>query len=111
MVAQVTPNELSNPNYNKELKGNQDFDMFNNINHPLAITGGGLVLGGAVTYIVGSYSNHGTDYSPSNNTQYIGMGVFAAGAVLFTIFSTERGPKQPTRKKQKSYNKSDWEIE
>lgn len=102
--AQVVDNPYNN---NRQLKGTEDYDdLFNNIDHPLAITGGILTLGGAITYIAGSSQ---TKFQPSTTTQFIGIGIFAAGATLFTIFSTER-PEKVKRKKKKEVNPSDWQI-
>ena len=95
---------------NQNLSGDGEFDIFNNLSHPLAITGGFFVLGGAATYIVGSEINN-SKYSPKNTTQFIGIGVFAVGAVLFTVFSTERNENAPKRKKVKQkYKSNDWDI-
>jgi hypothetical protein len=99
-------------------QGELDDKMFNNITHLLAITGGAFILGGAGTYIVASIIN-GKDapigqasngYSPETTLHFVGIGMFAAGAVLFTIFSTERDVKAPKRKKNKTYNATDWEV-
>ena len=84
--------------------------MFNNLSHPLAITGGILTLGGAGLYVAGSEGKNNHNYQPKNGMQYAGIGVFVAGAVLFTIFSTERDEKTPKRKKNKAYNANDWEV-
>jgi len=51
------------------------------------------------------------NYSPQNTAQYIGIGVFVAGAVLFTIFSTDRKVNVSKRKTKKIYDASEWEIE
>ena len=113
------PQETKNEHtINKDIS-KKDGQAFNNLNHPLSITGGGLILTGAVLYIVGSESknnepitNHFSEnYSPDNTLQYIGIGAFAAGAVLFTIFSTDRKVNAPKRKTKKSYDASEWEVE
>ncbi len=94
---------------NTNLKGDGEYSMFKNLKHPLAITGGVFVLGGAATYVAGSQHNN---YQPENTAQFIGIGVFVAGAVLFTIFSTERNKNTPKRKKiKKKYNASDWQAQ
>jgi uncharacterized membrane protein len=108
---QPIPKVEESQKINQNLKPNGDFDMFNNLNHPLAITGGLFVLGGAATYVVGSELDH-SKYSPNNTTQFVGIGVFAVGAVLFTVFSTERDVNKPKRQKvKKKYNASDWEAQ
>lgn len=97
----------------------RDGKAFNNLNHPLSITGGGLILTGAALYIIGSESKEKkpiTDsflenYTPENSLQYIGIGTFAAGAVLFTLFSTDSSTKMPKRKTPKKYDASEWEIQ
>lgn len=99
-------------------QGEWDDKMFNNLNHPLAITGGALVLGGAATYIIASIINDKpgplgqtrNGYAPETPLHIVGIGVFVAGAVLFAIFSTERDVKAPKRKKNKNYNATDWEV-
>lgn len=81
---------------------------FSGLNHPLAITGGILTLGGARTYVAGSEGQNNHNYQPQTTLQYIGIGAFAAGAVLFAIFSTERDKNLPKRKKAKQkYNASE----
>ena len=83
---------------------------FNGLNHPLAIIGGILTIGGAGTYIAGSEGQNNHNYQPNNTTQYVGIGLFATGAILFTVFATEH-EKGPKRKKVKQkYNASDWEA-
>tara|TARA_B100000809_G_C15052814_1_gene499546 strand:- start:156 stop:545 length:390 start_codon:yes stop_codon:yes gene_type:complete len=96
---------------NKNLKPNGDFDLFQNLSHPLAITGGIIVLGGAATYIIGSETNN-SNYQPVTTTQYVGISLFAAGAVLFTVFSAEWNESVVKRKKsKKKYDASDWETQ
>jgi hypothetical protein len=98
-------------------QGEWDDKMFNNLNHPLSITGGAFILGGAATYITASLINDKdaplgqtrNGYAPETTLHFVGIGVFVAGAVLFTIFSTEREVKTPKRKKNKTYNASEWE--
>lgn len=119
---ETIPNDFNPPkNYdNKTLGGLDDkgYKVFNNIKHPLSITGGALTLSGAVLYIIGSerLGKQSLDdsflesYSPQTPLQYIGIGVFATGAILFTIFSTERDVNVPKRKKKRSYNAADWEV-
>jgi hypothetical protein len=108
---QPIPNVEESQKINQNLKPNGDFDLFQNLSHPLAITGCLFVLGGAATYIIGSEINN-SRYSPENTTQFIGVGLFAAGAVLFTVFSKERNEKGDRKKKgKKSYNASDWETQ
>jgi hypothetical protein len=99
-------NQMANQT-NTEIGGDEWNQTFNNLNHPLAITGGILTLAGAGTYIAGSKNSN---YQPRNNTQYVGIGLFAAGAALFVIFSTERDENTPKRKKKKNYNSGDWEV-
>jgi len=110
------PQQTANPNtINKDIS-KRESQAFNNLNHPLSITGGALTLVGAALYIVGSETINDKEivgaehYSPQTNLQYIGIGVFAAGAVLFTIFSTERKVNVSKRKQRKKYEASDWEI-
>jgi len=67
--------------------------MFNNLKHPSAITGSLLVLGGATTNIVGSEINN-NNYQPTNTTKHVGIGMFTARAILFTVFSRERNEKK-----------------
>lgn len=105
----IAPNDLHSQGTNKDLKATQDFDMFNTINHPLAITGGILTIGGAILYIAAS-SNETTNYQPTTNAHYIGIAAFATGAVLFAIFSTERSEDVPKSKKTKEYKPEDWEV-
>jgi len=108
---QPIPNVEESQKINQNLKPNGDFDLFQNLSHPLAITGCLFVLGGAATYVVGSELDH-SKYSPDNTTQFVGIGLFAAGAVLFTVFSAERNENAPKRKKtKKSYDASDWEAQ
>jgi hypothetical protein len=108
---QPIPKVEDSQKINQNLKPNGDFDLFQNLSHPLAITGCLFVLGGAATYIIGSEINN-SRYSPENTTQFIGVGLFAAGAVLFTVFSKERNEKGDRKKKgKKSYNASDWETQ
>lgn len=103
---------------NKDIS-KRDGQAFNNLSHPLSITGGGLILSGTLLYIAGSESiakKPITDaflenYSPQNTLQYIGIGVFVAGAALFTIFSTDREVNVSKRKTKKIYDASEWEIE
>lgn len=113
------PHENSvQPKINKHIT-QREGQAFNNLSHPLSITGGGLILTGAAFYIIGSESKAKkpiTDaflenYSPSNTMQYIGIGTFVAGAALFTIFSTDRSLKSPKRIKDKKYNPKDWEVD
>ena len=104
---------------NKTLGGLDDKEhkIFNNINHPLSIFGGALTLSGAALYIIGSErlgkqpidAPYIESYSPQSPMQFIGIGAFLAGATLFVIFSTER-EKGPKRKKNKTYNASEWEA-
>jgi len=102
---------------NKDIS-ERDGQSFNNLSHPLSITGGGLILTGAALYIVGAETkskepitnNFSENYSPENMLQYIGIGFFAAGAVFFIIFSTDRKVKVSKRKKKKKYDASEWEI-
>ena len=92
--------------------------MFNNLGHPMAITGSALVLGGAGTYIAASIMNDKdaplgqsrNGYGPTTTLHFVGIGIFVAGAVLFAIFSTERNGKSAKRKKNKTYNAADWQI-
>ena len=108
---QPIPKVEDSQKINQNLKPNGDFDLFQNLSHSLAITGGLFVLGGAATYIVGSELDH-SNYSPDNTTQFIGVGLFTAGAVLFTVFFKERNEKGHRKKKgKKSYNASDWETQ
>ncbi len=116
------PNDFKPPKSddNKRPGGLNDkgYKAFNNINHPLSITGGALTIAGAALYVVGSerLGKQPIDdpfiesYSPQTPLQYIGIGVFATGAVLFAIFSTERDVPAPKRKRNKNYNATDWEI-
>lgn len=107
---QAIPKTQENQKVNTNLKATSNTATFNNLKHPLSIIGDLLVLGGAGTYVVGSEINN-SRYSPENKTQYIGIAAFATGAVLFTIFSTERNNNAPKRKKTKKvYQPSDWEI-
>lgn len=106
----IVPNDIYSQEANKDLKATQDFDMFNNINHPLAITGGILTVGGAVLYLFGAEKQNNGNYQPQTTPQYIGIAAFAAGAVLFAIFSTERSEAVPKRKKTKEYKSEDWEV-
>ncbi|MFB0924720.1 MAG: hypothetical protein QMB65_05495 [Vicingaceae bacterium] len=94
---QPIPNVEESQKINQNLKPNGDFDLFQNLSHPLAITGCLFVLGGAATYVVGSELDH-SKYSPDNTTQFVGIGLFAAGAVFFTDFSAERNENAPKRK-------------
>jgi len=94
---QPIPKVEDSQKINQNLKPNGDFDLFQNLSHPLAITGCLFVLGGAATYVVGSELDH-SKYSPDNTTQFVGIGLFAAGAVLFTVFSAERNENAPKRK-------------
>ena len=111
------PTTNNQPTINKDIS-NKERQTFNNLSHPLSITGGGLILTGAAFYIIGSETKAKkpiTDsflenYSPSNTMQFIGIGTFVAGAALFTIFSTDRSIKSPKREKEKKYNPNDWEI-
>jgi len=116
------PNDFKTPTSvdNKDLGGldKKEYKAFNNINHPLSILGGALTLSGAALYIIGSErlgkqpidNPYIESYSPQSPMQFIGIGVFAAGATLFVIFSTER-EKGPKRKKVKgNYNASEWEA-
>jgi hypothetical protein len=119
------PKDFKTPKNGGDYKGLGGLDKkqhqaFNNISHPLSITGGILTLGGAALYVVGSEMNndnsqpeiHTNNYQPQNVTQYIGIGTFFAGAVLFTIFSTERNKNAPKRKKVKEkYNAYEWEVQ
>lgn len=83
---------------------------FNNLNHPLSIVGGVLTLGGAGLYVAGSEGSNNHNYQPETTLQFIGIGTFVAGAVMFAIFSTER-EKGPKRKKGKrNYDASEWEA-
>ncbi|OFY90848.1 MAG: hypothetical protein A3K10_16270 [Bacteroidetes bacterium RIFCSPLOWO2_12_FULL_31_6] len=105
----VAPNDLHSQETNKELKAKDDFEMFNNIDHPLAITGDILTLGGSIIYIAASL-NETTNYQPTTNSHYIGIAAFATGVVLFAIFSTERSEAVPKSKKTKEYKPEDWEV-
>ena len=108
---QSIPKVEESQKVNQYLKPNGDFDLFQNLSHPIAITGGLFVLGGAATYIIGSETNN-SNYQPETTTQYVGIGLFAAGSVLFTVFSAERNENAPKRKKtKKSYDASDWEAQ
>lgn len=123
VVAQTIPKDFKpqetkeQPKLNKHIS-QKEGQAFNNLSHPLSVTGGGLILTGAAFYIIGSESKERqpiTDtflenYSPSNAMQFIGIGTFVAGAVLFTIFSTDRSVKSPKREKDKKYNPADWEV-
>jgi len=112
-----TKETKSQPAINKHIT-QKEGQTFNNLNHPLSITGGGLILTGTALYIIGSESKEKqpiTDsflenYSPDNTLQFIGIGAFAAGAVLFTIFSI-RSTKAPKRKKARNYDAAEWELE
>ena len=113
------PQETKEQNViNKDIP-KQDGEAFNNLSHPLSIAGGGLILSGALLYIAGSESiakKPITDpflenYSPQNTLQYIGIGVFVAGAALFTIFSTDRKVNVSKQKTKKIYDPLEWEIE
>ena len=107
----IPKNLKTTPEINQNLKPNGEMDLFKNLNHPLAITGGILILGGSATYIVGSEVQNNHNYQPRNTTQYVGIGAFVAGAVMFAIFSTERNENLPKRKKVKEkYNASEWEA-
>jgi hypothetical protein len=124
LAAQTIPKDFK-PQENKDQHtinkdiSKRDGQSFNNLSHPLSITGGGLILTGAALYIIGAESKKNEpitnrfseNYSPDNTLQYIGLGAFAAGAVLFTIFSTDRKAKAPKRKTKKSYDASEWEVE
>lgn len=123
VAAQTIPTDFNPQTTTKQNTINKDISKkerktFNNLNHPLSITGGVLTFVGAGLYVVGSETLNKkpiTDrfldnYSPQTNLQYIGIGVFATGAVLFTIFSTDRSVKAPKRKKNEKYEVSDWEI-
>ncbi|PCI99436.1 MAG: hypothetical protein COB15_04435 [Flavobacteriales bacterium] len=122
------PNDFKTPEVNDNLKAGRldenGYGLFNTLGHPLSITGGLLTLGGAAVYVVGSEMNNNNDnnccqsggqpnnYQPQNTTQYIGIGAFVTGAVLFAIFSTERDQNAPKRKKKKQkYSASDWEAQ
>lgn len=83
---------------------------FKGLSHPLAITGGILTLGGVGLYVAGSEAQNNHNYQPQNKTQYLGIGAFATGAILFAIFSTERDENMPKRGKERKYNSSEWEI-
>ncbi len=121
--AQTIPNDFrlqksqKQPVVNKDIS-KKESQSFNNLSHPLSITGGALTLLGAGLYVVGSETldkkpitdGFLENYSPQVPLQYIGIGVFATGAVLFAIFSTDRSVKTTKRKKGKSYNASEWEL-
>ena len=112
------PQETTNQHTINKNITHQEGQAFNDLGHPLSITGGGLILTGAAFYIIGSESiakkpitdSFLENYSPQNTMQYVGIGAFAAGAVLFTIFSTDRKVKTPKRKTKKKYDASEWEI-
>lgn len=123
LSAQTIPNDFTVPEKSNEnhivtdlAKG--EGELFNNLNHPLSITGGALILAGTTSYIIGSESLKKEpidapfleNYSPQTNAQYIGASAFLVGAILFTIFSTERSVNIPKNKKQKKYNASDWDV-
>lgn len=117
------PNDLKTPKSidNEKLGGlnNKGHKTFNNIDHPLSIIGGGLTIGGAITYVIASEINAGKQplennihyYSPQTRLQYVGIGVFVTGAILFTIFSTEREKGGKRKKVKQKYNASDWEVQ
>ncbi len=119
---ETTPTDFNSPKkYEEKTLGGLDdkgHKAFNNIDHPLSITGGGLTVLGEVLYVIASerLGKQPIDdpflksYSPQTSLHYIGIGVFATGAILFAIFSTERDVNVPKRKKKKSYNAADWEI-
>jgi hypothetical protein len=121
--AQTIPNDFkpqktnNQPTINKDLS-KKEGQSFNNLSHPLSITGVLLTIAGAGLYVVGSETLEKrpiTDgflenYSPQVPLQYIGMGAFVTGGVLFAIFSTDKSVKAPKRKKEKSYNASEWEL-
>jgi hypothetical protein len=105
------PKDFKPPKTNDDLKANWETDIFNDVTHPLAITGGILAVGGEVVYIAGSLREGGNNgWAPTSNLHYIGIGAFFTGVVLFAIFSTERekGPKH--KKVKQKYNTDDWEA-
>jgi hypothetical protein len=112
------PQENNQHSINKDIS-KRDGKAFNNLSHPLSITGGVLTFVGAGLYVLGSETKERepigghsvNNYSLEAPLQYIGIGAFAAGAVLFAIFSTDRGVKAPKRKEKQKYNASEWEVE
>lgn len=62
MILNLKNRVISLPN--KDIS-KRDGQAFNNLNHPLSITGGGLVLTGAVLYIIGSETK---DKEPDNQS-------------------------------------------
>jgi hypothetical protein len=107
---ETIPKDYKTQKINENLDGTADGEMFNNINHPLAILGGILTFGGAGLYVVGAERKDIPNYSPKSTMQFVGIGTFLAGATLFAIFSTER-ERDIKRKKDKTYKAEEWEVE
>lgn len=121
------PNDFKTPEVNDNLSGAGRLDengngMFNNIDHPLSITGVVLTVGGAVLYYAAALKIEGLNKSltatdlpvngfrPTTTLHHIGIGAFFTGAVLFAIFSTERDKGSKRKKVKKKYSAADWEV-
>jgi len=91
-----------------DVSGEQLGEMFEGKGKkPGAIIGGSMAIIGSILYVVGAEGDKG-NYTPSNGLHYAGIGVFATGAVIYSILTSK--PKDKRDKSQKTNKASDWEL-